>query len=76
MNFDLQPFADSWPDGAAREPFSSLSMVAGEMQVWPLSAAGRWLGLVIGQADPEYPIELVAAVGVLEGLSAVMIGSR
>jgi hypothetical protein len=30
--------------------------------VWPLPS-GRWLALAIGQADPEWPFELLAAVG-------------
>ncbi|MFF2629899.1 hypothetical protein ACFVUN_29560 [Kitasatospora griseola] len=51
------------PDYTAPEPLSFLSMVAGSMQVWQLPAADRWLALTIGQADPEFSFQLLAAVG-------------
>lgn len=37
--------------------------VAGEVRVWRLRGAGRWVGLAIGQADPEWPLQLLVAVG-------------
>lgn len=67
--FDLRPLVETPLGGAVPDPLNYLSMVAGDVQVWQLSEAGRWLGLAIGQADPEYPIELVAVVGGLEGWS-------
>ncbi|MFF3788345.1 hypothetical protein [Streptomyces sp. NPDC001933] len=47
----------------APEPLGSLCMLAGSMQMWQVSSAGRWLGLTIGQVDRELPFELLAAVG-------------
>ncbi|AEN10931.1 MULTISPECIES: hypothetical protein [unclassified Streptomyces] len=63
---------DLWPylaqeDGPVAEPLGQLSNLAGSMQVWrPPSGepdGGKWLGLTVGQADPEFPIWLLAAVG-------------
>nr|WP_095878207.1 hypothetical protein [Streptomyces sp. TLI_235] len=45
------------------EPLDSLSMLACSMQVWPLPESGRWLALTVGQADTEFPLELIAVVG-------------
>jgi hypothetical protein len=33
------------------------------MQMWQVPSTGRWLGLTIGQADREFPFELLAAIG-------------
>ncbi|MFF1460617.1 hypothetical protein [Streptomyces sp. NPDC058330] len=63
---------DLWPylaqeDGPVAEPLGQLSNLAGSMQVWrPPSEGpdgGKWMGLTVGQADPEFPIWLLAAVG-------------
>ncbi|WP_329114250.1 hypothetical protein [Streptomyces sp. NBC_01353] len=51
------------PDYVAPEPLSFLSNVTGTMRVWHLPPSDRWLALTIGQADPEFPLELLAAVG-------------
>lgn len=45
------------------EPLNSLCNLAGSMQMWQVPSTGRWLGLTIGQADREFPFELLAAVG-------------
>ncbi|GAA4128539.1 hypothetical protein GCM10022416_04320 [Actinomadura keratinilytica] len=37
--------------------------LSGKMLVWQRPDAGRWLALAVGQADPEFPIQLLAAVG-------------
>ncbi len=54
------------PDGQdtdeAPEPLASLCRVAGRLQLWQVPSAGRRLGLTIGQADREFPYELLAAV--------------
>lgn len=47
----------------APEPLGQLCNLAGSMQVWRIPGTGRWLGLTVGQADPEFPIWLLAAVG-------------
>ena len=61
---ELWPYLDGAPDGGpAPEPMAQLSNLAGAMQVWRFPRSGRWLGLAIGQADPEFPIWLLAAVG-------------
>ncbi|MFJ3141058.1 hypothetical protein ACIPJM_01125 [Streptomyces halstedii] len=64
---------DLWPYLAEEaspvpEPLGQLSNLAGSMQLWrppaeAPGAGGRWLGLTVGQADPEFPIWLLAAVG-------------
>ncbi|GGZ12050.1 hypothetical protein [Streptomyces nitrosporeus] len=59
---ELWPYLEE--DGPTPEPVSQLSNLAGSMQVWRLpDRGGRWLGLAVGQADPEFPIWLLAAVG-------------
>ncbi|MDX3537072.1 hypothetical protein PV721_22385 [Streptomyces sp. MB09-01] len=68
---------DLWPylgfDGPDRqqpapEPLVFLCNVAGSMQVWRLPDSDRWLALAIGQADPDFPLQLLAAVGVAAAL--------
>ncbi|MFI7618199.1 hypothetical protein ACIBP6_43965 [Nonomuraea terrae] len=56
---DLGPYLE----GEGPEPMSALSMVAGSMLVWQRPGTDRWLALAIGQADREFPVELIAAVG-------------
>lgn len=73
---DLWPYLDM--GGPAPEPMGQLCNLAGSMQVWRLPPgerngegqderqgvrSERWLGLTVGQADPEFPIWLLAAVG-------------
>ncbi|MEU0137952.1 hypothetical protein ABZ172_28540 [Streptomyces sp. NPDC006296] len=61
---DLWPFLERDDDeGTAPEPIGQLSNLAGSMQVWRVPGGTRWLGLAVGQADPEFPIWLLAAVG-------------
>ncbi|MFI2783724.1 hypothetical protein [Streptomyces sp. ALB3] len=48
---------------AAPEPVRRLSNLAGSMQVWRAPGASRRLGLAVGQADPQFPVRLLAAVG-------------
>ncbi|KPI15956.1 hypothetical protein OV450_8154 [Actinobacteria bacterium OV450] len=63
---------DLWPylgldapdaDVAAPEPLLFLSGVAGSMQVWRPGGSGRWIALAVGQADAEWPFQLLAAFG-------------
>ncbi|MEU6237655.1 hypothetical protein [Kitasatospora sp. NPDC047058] len=63
QDFPIPRFDHPDPDYIAPEPLSFLSMVAGTMQVWKLPPTDRWLALAIGQADPEFPLQLIAAVG-------------
>ncbi|MFD8952501.1 hypothetical protein ACFV0B_27010 [Streptomyces xanthophaeus] len=51
------------PDFQAPEPMNSLCGLAGSMQVWRPPASDRWIALAIGQADPEFPLQLLAAFG-------------
>ncbi|MFG2629401.1 hypothetical protein [Streptomyces sp. NPDC048473] len=51
------------PGLVAPEPLAFLCGVAGSMQVWRPAAPDRWLALTIGQADPEFPLQLLAAFG-------------
>ncbi len=44
------------------EPMNELSQFSGRMSVWH-PGAGRWVALAVGQADPEFPILLLAAIG-------------
>ncbi|WP_328761693.1 MULTISPECIES: hypothetical protein [unclassified Streptomyces] len=69
---DLWPylgFDDPDPKYSAPEPLVFLCNVAGSMQVWRLPDSDRLLALAIGQADPEYPLQLIAAVGVASALA-------
>lgn len=50
------------PDPAAPGPLGFLASVASELRVWQPSV-DRWLGLTVGQADPELPVRLLALVG-------------
>jgi hypothetical protein len=54
---------DPDPDVTTREPLSFLCSVAGSMQMWRLPNSERWIGLAIGQADPEWQFQLLAVVG-------------
>ncbi|MFD3698845.1 hypothetical protein ACFWUZ_22315 [Streptomyces sp. NPDC058646] len=56
------------PQHSAPEPLLFLCNVAGNMQVWRPPDSDRWLALAIGQADPEFPLQLLAAVGVASAL--------
>ncbi|MCM2416095.1 hypothetical protein [Streptomyces sp. RKAG290] len=63
---DLSPYLGldhHIPDFVATEPLAFMSGLAGSMQVWQLPQSSRWLALTIGQADPEFPLQLLAAVG-------------
>jgi hypothetical protein len=61
---DLSPYLRAGFEGeAVSEPINFLSQQAGSMQAWPHRDSGRWLGLTVGQADKELPLELLAAVG-------------
>ncbi|MDP9864323.1 MULTISPECIES: hypothetical protein [Streptosporangium] len=56
---------DLWPylrgEDPAPEPMITLCQLSGTMLLWRLET-GRWIALAVGQADPEFPIELLAAV--------------
>ncbi|MFC8723503.1 hypothetical protein, partial [Kitasatospora sp. NPDC057198] len=63
---------DLWPPdrvglagtAAARpEPLGFLSMLSGSVLLWRLPGSARWVGLSVGQADPEFPVLLLLAVG-------------
>ncbi|MFI7005604.1 hypothetical protein [Streptomyces sp. NPDC050145] len=58
---DLWPYVEA--DGPVPEPMSFLSGMAGSVQVWHLPDSDRWIGLAVGQADPEWPVQLLLAVG-------------
>ncbi|GAA3713269.1 hypothetical protein GCM10022224_093520 [Nonomuraea antimicrobica] len=59
---DLWPWLES--EAPAPEPMDQLCQLSDRMVVWrPGGADGRWVALVVGQADPEFPIQLLAAVG-------------
>ncbi|WP_405797645.1 hypothetical protein [Streptomyces sp. NBC_01506] len=62
-NPDADPDADPDPGFVAPEPMGFLCMLAGSMRVWRPAPAGRWIALAVGQADPEWPIQLLAAFG-------------
>ncbi|MEV6261643.1 hypothetical protein AB0M42_12930 [Streptomyces sp. NPDC051784] len=62
---DLWPWLEEDEEGGdtVPEPMGQLCNLAGSMQVWQPPGGTRWLGLTVGQADPEFPIWLLAAVG-------------
>ncbi|MFF9981122.1 hypothetical protein [Streptomyces erythrochromogenes] len=67
-------WAGHW-DGAGTdvpEPLCTLRQVTTYMHAWPLPGVDRWLGLALGQADTEFPMELLAVVG----LPAALEGAR
>ncbi|SEK25346.1 hypothetical protein [Streptacidiphilus jiangxiensis] len=45
------------------EPIDYLSQYATSLRVWTPPGSPRWIGLTIGQGDPELPLQLFAAVG-------------
>ena len=56
---------DLWPyleDDDAQDPMLHLSQLSGSMLVWH-RGTGDWVALAIGQEDPEFPIQLLAAAG-------------
>lgn len=57
---DLWPFLDG--ENEAPEPMSRLCQLSGRMLVWRPPDAGRWVALAVGQADPEFPIQLLVAI--------------
>ncbi|MER7507783.1 hypothetical protein ABTX82_05385 [Streptomyces lavendulae] len=50
-------------DAEEPEPFGFLSGVTSEVWVWRPDGSDRWVGLAVGQADPEWPLQLLAAFG-------------
>jgi hypothetical protein len=52
-----------WAEPPPPEPIRQLCQLSAEMFVWRPQQNRRWVGLVIGQADHELPIELLAAIG-------------
>ncbi|SDM36133.1 hypothetical protein [Allokutzneria albata] len=57
-----------WPyleDDDAQDPMLELSQLSGSMLVWHRGAGG-WVALAVGQADAEFPIQLLAAAGTAE----------
>ncbi|MEV7388330.1 MULTISPECIES: hypothetical protein [unclassified Streptomyces] len=50
-------------DFVAPQPLGFLSSVAVSMHMWRLPNSERWIALAIGQADPEWPFQLLVAVG-------------
>ncbi|WP_067812721.1 hypothetical protein [Actinomadura kijaniata] len=57
---DLEPYLGS--TAPAPEPMAQLCLLSPQMLVWRPAAADRWVGLCVGQADAEFPIELRVAV--------------
>jgi hypothetical protein len=45
------------------EPINQLCMLSSTMLLWRRPESGRWVALTVAQADPEFPIQLLAAVG-------------
>ncbi|MEU2827531.1 hypothetical protein ABZ667_02495 [Streptomyces lavendulae] len=50
-------------DAEEPEPVGFLSGVTSEVWVWRPDGSDRWVGLAVGQADPEWPLQLLAAFG-------------
>ncbi|MFF2119611.1 hypothetical protein ACFVXH_20015 [Kitasatospora sp. NPDC058184] len=59
LGYDQPDFADT--DGP--EPLVSLASLVFHLPVWRVPSTGRWVGLIIGQADREFPLELLVAIG-------------
>ncbi|MCD0485409.1 hypothetical protein LO771_24240 [Streptacidiphilus sp. ASG 303] len=72
---DLWQYLTASFDGAAApEPIDMLCQTAVTMQVWRQPEADHWVGLAIGQADKELPLELIAAVGIGAALRPPTLG--
>ncbi|GAA3952657.1 hypothetical protein Aau02nite_03820 [Amorphoplanes auranticolor] len=57
---DLEPCL--WSGEPVPEPLAQLASLSDTLLIWR-PAPGRWTGLAVGQADREFPIMLLAAVG-------------
>ncbi|MFD8288169.1 hypothetical protein ACFV2B_08040 [Streptomyces lavendulae] len=55
-------------DAEEPEPIGFLSGVTSEVWVWRPDGSGRWVGLAVGQADAEWPLQLLAASGEVSAL--------
>ncbi|MFD7732152.1 hypothetical protein ACFV6F_17400 [Kitasatospora phosalacinea] len=65
---DLWRHVDAADPAPLPEPLEFLGMSSGSALVWRLPGAVRWVGLSIGQGDPEFPIQLLLAVGEVSAL--------
>ncbi|MFB7946808.1 hypothetical protein ACFC6L_18065 [Kitasatospora phosalacinea] len=65
---DLWRYEDATDPVPLPEPLEFLGMLSGSALVWRLPGAVRWVGLSIGQGDPELPIQLLLAVGEVSAL--------
>ncbi|MEV6105140.1 hypothetical protein AB0M28_10550 [Streptomyces sp. NPDC051940] len=67
VDVDLFPYLgcdwDLQPPEHVPEPVAQLCNQAGSMRLWQPPGTDRWLGLAVGQADTEFPLELLAAIG-------------
>ncbi|WP_067477804.1 hypothetical protein [Actinomadura hibisca] len=57
---DLDPYL--WGEEPAPEPMAELCQLSSVMLVWWPPTGGRWVALSVGQADPEFPVELRVAM--------------
>ncbi|MEU6720590.1 hypothetical protein ABZ897_54835 [Nonomuraea sp. NPDC046802] len=55
---DLWPYLES--ESPVPEPLNQLCQLSDKMLVWHPDV-GRWVALLVGQADREFPIQLLAA---------------
>ncbi|WP_329299725.1 hypothetical protein OG410_15750 [Streptomyces sp. NBC_00659] len=60
LGLDDPDYPDTEP---VPEPLFSLCGLAVSMLAWRIPSTDRWLGLMIGQVDTEFPFELLASVG-------------
>ncbi|MFF9689053.1 hypothetical protein [Streptomyces sp. NPDC014623] len=70
VTVELRPYPERDEEGAdtAPEPTGQLCGPAGSTQVRRVPGGKRWLGSTAGQAGPEFPVRLLAAVGETPGL--------
>lgn len=52
-----------WSEAPAPEPMDHLCLLSGQMLLWRRPEFGRWVALAVGQADREFPVELLVATG-------------
>ncbi|MFF4344041.1 hypothetical protein ACFY00_29435 [Kitasatospora sp. NPDC001540] len=64
----LRKYADTTDPDPLPEPLDFLGMLSGGVRLWRLPGTVRWVGLSIGQGDPELPIQLLLAVGEVSAL--------
>ena len=60
QTIDLDPYL--WSETPATEPMNPLCQLSTQMLLWRPPELDRWVALTVGQADREFPIQLLVTV--------------